>query len=142
MRGTSRLDFSFKTTLPQSKLKSQLLKEAKKQGYSFVYIVRRLYDNTLQNISGLSDNKGTPVLELYRVDVRTGKETPISNGCMDYCNFFLLNQIAAASKENSAYPVMMQVPGAKGSRDFPFAGVPTCIVAPEGILLDRVFIAQ
>lgn len=141
-RGTSRLDFSFKATVPYSKLKSQLLKEAKKQGYTFVYIVRRLSDNTLQNIPNLSDNGGMPVLELYRVDVRTGKETPVPNGSLDYCNFFLLNQIIVASKENAAYPVMMQVPGAKGSRDFPFAGVPTCIVAPEGILLERVFIAQ
>lgn len=136
-RGTSRLDFSFKATVPHSKLKSQLLKEAKKQGYTFVYIVRRLYDNTLQNIPNLSDNGGMPVLELYRVDVRTGKETPIPNGSLDYCNFFLLNQIIVVSKENAAYPVMMQVPGATGTRDFPFAGVPTCIVAPNVILLKQ-----
>lgn len=139
-RGTARLDFSFKATVPHSKLKSQLLKEAKKQGYTFVYIVRQLYDNTLQDIPGLSDNKGTPVLQLYRVDVRTGKETPVSNGCMDNCNFFLLNQIVAVSKENSAYPVMVEVPGTSGSRDFPFAGVPTCIVAPDGILLKSAFL--
>lgn len=139
-RGTARLDFSFKATVPHSKLKSQLLKEAKKQGYTFVYIVRQLYDNTLQDIPGLSDNKGTPVLQLYRVDVRTGKETPVSNGYMDNCNFFLLNQIIAASKENSACPVMVKVPGTSGSRDFPFAGVPTCIVAPDGILLKSAFL--
>ncbi len=138
-RGTSRLDFAFKTTVPHSKLKSQLLKEAKKQGLSYAYIIKRLYDNALQNIPSLSANKGTSVLQLYRVDVRTGKETPVSNGCMDYCNFFLLNQIIAVSKENSAYPVMMQVLGTKGSRDFPFAGVPTCIVAPDGILFKSVF---
>lgn len=139
-RGTARLDFSFKATVPHSKLKSQLLKEAKKQGYTFVYIVRQLYDNTLQNIPSLSDNGGTSVLQLYRVDVRTGKETPVSNGYMDNCNFFLLNQIIAASKENSACPVMVKVPGTSGSRDFPFAGVPTCIVAPDGILMKSAFL--
>ena len=141
-RGTSRIDFSFKAAVPHSKLKSQLLKEAKKQGYTFAYIVRRLYDNTLQNISGLSDDQGTPVLELYRVDVRTGKETPVPNGRLDYCNFFLLNQIMVASKESAAYPVMMKVPGTIGSRDFPFAGVPTCIVAPHGLLLKEIMLGH
>lgn len=141
-RGTSRLDFTFKATVPHSKLKNQLLKEAKKQGYTFAYIVRRLYDNTLQNIPGLSDGQGMPVLELYRVDVRTGKETPIPNGCLDYGNFFLLNQITVASKESAAYPVMMKVPGTSGSRDFPFAGVPTCIVAPHGLLLKKIMLGH
>ena len=139
-RGTSRLDFAFKTTVPHSKLKSQLLKEAKKQGLTYAYIVRYLCDNTLENTLPRIKEEPRMILQLYRVDVRTGKETPVSNGCMDYCNFFMLNQIVAVSKENSAYPVMMQVPGAKGTRDFPFAGVPTCIVAPDGILFKSVFI--
>lgn len=139
-RGTSRLDFAFKTTVPHSKLKSQLLKEAKKQGLTYAYIVRCLCDNTLENTLPRIKEEPRMILQLYRVDVRTGKETPVSNGCMDYCNFFMLNQIVAVSKENSAYPVMMQVPGAKGTRDFPFAGVPTCIVAPDGILFKSVFI--
>ena len=139
-RGTSRLDFVFRTTVPHSKLKNQLLKEAKKQGLSYAYIVRQLCDNTLLNITELSNKRGTPVLQLYRVDVHTGKETPIPNGCMDNSNLFILNKITTVSKENSAYPALMNVPGTSGSRDFPFAGVPTCIVAPDGILLKSAFL--
>lgn len=139
-RGTSRLDFLFKTTVPHSKLKNQLLSEAKKQGLSYAYIIRRLYDNTLQNIVGLSGTQGTPILQLYRVDVRTGNETPVANANLSLCNFFVLNQITAASKENAAYPEMVDVRGVAGSRDFPFAGFPTCIVAPDGLLLKSAFL--
>ncbi|MBR3551098.1 MAG: hypothetical protein IKO09_03780 [Bacteroidales bacterium] len=139
-RGTSRLDFSYRTTVPHSKLKGQLLKEAKKQGLPYAYIIRRLYDNTLQNIVNPSESKGTPVLQLYRVDVRTGKETPVTGANLSSCNFFVLNHITAASKENTAYPVMVDVRGVAGSRDFPFAGVPTCIVAPDGLLLESAFL--
>lgn len=139
-RGTSRLDFAFKTTVPHGKLKSQLLKEAKKQGLKYAYIIRGLSDNSLENILPKTKEKPRIIMQLCRVDVRTGKETPVSNGCMDYCNFFLLNQIIAASKENTTHPVMMKVPGTSGSRDFPFAGVPTCIVAPDGILLKSAFL--
>ena len=139
-RGTSRLDFSFKTTVPHSKLKNQLLADARKQGFSYAYIIRRLHDNTLYNIVNPSESKGTPILQLYRVDVRTGKETPVANANLSSCNFFVLSQITAASKENVAYPVMVDVRGVAGSRDFPFAGVPTCIVAPDGILLKSAFL--
>ncbi len=141
-RGTSRLDFSYRTTVAHSKLKGQLLKEAKKQGLSYAYIIRRLYDNTLQNIVDYSGTQGTPILQLYRVDVRSGQETPVTDANLSSCNFFVLNQITAASKENSAYPVMVGVPGTSGSRDFPFAGVPTCIVAPKGILLQHTFLSK
>ena len=134
-RGTSRLDFSFQTTVPHDKLKSRLLKEAKKQELSYAYIIRRLYDNTLQNISGKPEAQGTPILQLYRVDVRTGEETPVAGANLLSCNFFILNQIATAAKENAACPVMVGVPGVSGSRDFPFAGVPTCVVAPSALLL-------
>lgn len=139
-RGTSRLDFSYKMTVPLNKLKSRLLSEARKQGLSYAYIIRRLYDNTLQNIVNPSESKGTPVLQLYRVDVRTGKETPVTSANLSSCNFFVLNHITAASKENTAYPVMVDVRGVAGSRDFPFAGVPTCIVAPDGLLLESAFL--
>ncbi len=141
-RGTSRLDFSYRTTVPHSKLKGQLLKEAKKQGLSYAYIIRRLYDNTLQNIVDYSGTQGTPILQLYREDVRSGQETPVTDANLSSCNFFVLNQITAASKENAAYPVMVGVPGTSGSRDFPFAGVPTCIVAPKGILLQHTFLSK
>lgn len=139
-RGTSRLDFSYKMTVPRNKLKSRLLSEAKKQGLSYAYIIRRLYDNTLQNVVNPSESKGTPILQLYRVDVRTGKETPVTGANLSSCNFFVLNYITAASKENTAYPVMVDVRGVAGSRDFPFAGVPTCIVAPDGLLLKSAFL--
>ena len=141
-RGASRLDFSFNTTVPHSKLKGQLLKEAKKQGLSYTYIIRRLYDNTLETVVDFPRAQGTPILQLYRVDVRSGQETPVTDANLSSCNFFVLNQITAASKENAAYPVMVGVPGTSGSRDFPFAGVPTCIVAPKGILLQHTFLSK
>jgi len=141
-RGTSRLDFSYKNTVSHSKLKSHLLKEAKKQGLPYAYIIRSLYDNTLQNVMTYSEGNEVPILQLCRVDVRTGKETPVADASLAFCNFSVLNQIIVASKENAAYPVMVSVRGATGTRDFPFAGVPTCIVSPDGLLLKQIPIVQ
>ena len=74
------------------------------------------------------------------MDVRTGKEFPITDAKMPNPNFFLLENILYVSDKQADFPVMMQIPGATGSRDFPFAGVPTCIVAPDGLLLKSAFL--
>ncbi|MBO7647812.1 MAG: hypothetical protein J6S48_00475, partial [Bacteroidales bacterium] len=80
----------------------------------------------------------------YRVDVRTGEEIPVTDVSLmsSYFHFFMLYDIQAVSNHKVAYPVMSKVKGTVGSRDFPFAGVPTCIVAPDGILMNKVSIAQ
>ena len=73
------------------------------------------------------------------MDVRTGEEVPLLGGWKFPYTFLYLDDILYVSDAQAAFPIMMQVPGAKGSRDFPFAGVPTCIVAPDGILFKSVF---
>ena len=140
-QGGNRIDFEHKTTVSHTKLKQVLIKEAKKQGFQYAYILRQAYDHTLQNIFA-DQSYNITLLQLYRVDVRTGKEVPVTGATIGRFNFSMLNNILAVSNRKAAFPVMMKVNGASGSRDFPFAGVPTCIVAPDGILLNRVFIAQ
>lgn len=138
MHGAARLDFDFRTTVSKQKLKGQLLKEARKQGYRYAYIIRQL-DN-VQNID--KETNTNSILQLYRVNVQTGKEEAVANGGSVTISFDILNRLTCVSQEKSAFPIMIRVAGAKGTRDFPFAGVPTCIVAPEGILLNKVSIAQ
>ena len=77
------------------------------------------------------------MLQCYWVNVRTGEEIPIADARMLNPNFDLLQNILYVSDKQESFPVMMQVPGATGTRDFPFAGVPTCIIAPDGILLKQ-----
>ena len=138
-QGGNRIDFEHKTTVSHPKLKQMLINEAKKQGCRYAYILRQMYDHTLQNIS--SDRLDNPtLLQLYRVDVRTGKEVPVTGSSIGRFNFSMLDNILAVSNRNAAFPVMMKVNGASGSRDFPFAGVPTCIVAPDGLLLKSAFL--
>ena len=142
-KGASRLDFDHKTAVSHEKLKKMLLREAKKQGSRHAYILRQVYDENMQNII-CRNNPNLPLLQLYRVDVRTGEEIPVTDAYLmsSYFHFFMLNDIQAVSKQKVAYPVMTKVKGVSGTRDFPFAGVPTCIVAPDGILLNRVSIAH
>jgi predicted Zn-dependent protease len=139
MLGAARLDFDFRTTVPKQKLKGQLLKEARKQGCRYAYIIRQL-DNDGQDVDKETNTKN--ILQLYRVNVQTGKEEVVANGGSVTISFDILNRLLCVSQEKSAFPIMVRVAGAKGTRDFPFAGVPTCIVAPDGMLLYRVFVAQ
>ena len=136
-RGAARLDFEYKATVSHKKLKQLLIKEAKKQGCQYAYIIRQAYDDNMRNISDCKSSSYTPLLQCYRVDVHTGKEIPIVDAKIPNPNFHLLQNILYVSDKQEAFPVMMQVPGASDTRDFPFAGVPTCIVAPSGILLKR-----
>ena len=138
-QGGNRIDFEHKTTVAHAKLKQMLIKEAKKQGCQYAYILRQVYDHTLQNIFA-DQSYNITLLQLYRVDVRTGKEVPVIGASMSNFNFPMLDNILAVSNRNAAFPVMMKVNGASGSRDFPFAGVPTCIVAPDGLLLKSAFL--
>lgn len=133
-RGALRLDFDFQVTQSQSKMKAALIKEARSQGCRYAYIVKRLYDKALQNILDFSENEKDAILQLYRVDVRTGDEVPVPHALLADFNFSNLEDIIFSTKESRAYPVMMSVDGAEGTRDFPFAGVPTTIVAPQGLL--------
>lgn len=129
-RGASRIDVESKTSVPRQKLKQMLIKEAKKQGCRYAYIIRQIDNGSLT-----PGSKGKIIQQLYRVDVRNGKETPVTKGVVMDVNFGMLHGLIATSSSRTAYPVMVRVNGAMGSRDFPFAGVPTCIIAPDGFLL-------
>ncbi len=135
-RGVSRLDFEHTTNVPHAKLKQLLIKEAKKQGLSHAYILRQMAD-----WSDAGDQVGcvstVGLWQLYRVDVRTGRETPVIGATSVPFHFSMLEDILCVSDMDVAFPLMTAVAGAAGTRDFPFAGVPTCIVAPKGLLLKR-----
>lgn len=136
-RGASRIDFTHKATVSHKKLKQQLFKEAKNQGYSYAYIIRQVYNADMRNVI---KGKSAPYMQLmqcYLVNVHTGEEIPIVDARMLSPNFDLLQNILYVSDKQEAFPIMMRVPGATGTRDFPFAGVPTCIVAPNVILLKQ-----
>lgn len=135
-RGASRLDVECKASVPHQKLKQMLMSEAKKQGCRYAYIIRQLDNGSLQNVLG-NNSQCTEILQLYRVDVQNGKEIPVTGGLMVDGNFGMLQDLVAASNASTAYPVMVRVNGTTASRDFPFAGVPTCIIAPDGMLLKR-----
>lgn len=141
-RGATRIDFTHKASVSHKKLKHLLIKEAKSQGCQYAYIIRQAYDDNMCNILDCKSSFYTPLLQCYRVDVRTGEEIPVIGAKMSNPNFNLLQNILYVSDKQEAFPVMMQVPGSTSTRDFPFAGVPTCIVAPEGILLKQVMMAE
>lgn len=134
-RGASRIDFEHKATVSHKKLKQLLIKEAKSQGHSYACIIRQVYSADIQNI--MRSKSYMQMLQCYWVNVRTGEEIPIADARMLNPNFDLLQNILYVSDKQESFPVMMQVPGATGTRDFPFAGVPTCIIAPDGILLKQ-----
>lgn len=135
-RGASRLDVECKASVPHQKLKQMLINEAKKQGCRYAYIIRQIDNGSLHNVLN-KKSQCTEILQLYRVDVQNGKEVPITGGMIVDGNFGMLQDLVAASNTRTAFPIMMRVNGAIGSRDFPFAGVPTCIIAPDGMLLKR-----
>ena len=134
-RGAARIDFEHKATVSHKKLKQLLIKEAKSQGHSYACIIRQVYSADIQNI--MRSKSYMQMLQCYWVNVRTGEEIPIADARMLNPNFDLLQNILYVSDKQESFPVMMQVSGATGTRDFPFAGVPTCIIAPDGILLKQ-----
>jgi predicted Zn-dependent protease len=140
-RGATRLDFEFRTTTSHDKLKQMLVKEAKKQGCRYAYIIRQVFD-----YKGNMEESLTPgnmkLWQLYRVDVRTGTEIPIVGGTLPNFSFSMLENIMCVSDAQEAYSVFAQVRGALGGRDFPYAGVPTCIVAPKSLLFNNLFIGN
>lgn len=140
-RGASRLDVECKASVPHQKLKQMLISEAKKQGCRYAYIIRQIDNGSLHNVL-CNDSQRTEILQLYRVDVQNGKEVPVIGGMIVDGNFGMLQDLVAASNTRTAYPIMMRVNGASISRDFPFAGVPTCIVAPDGMLLKRGIVGR
>lgn len=141
-RGASRLDFEFRTAASHAKLKQMLVKEAKKQGCQYAYIIRQFQDEDLDNIVGRNSSEGVKILQLYRLDVRTGEETAVVGGVMPALRFPMLEKIQCASDAREAYPVFSQVRGAECSRDFPFAGIPTCIIAPNALLFNNLSIGN
>lgn len=139
-RGANRIDFEYKRTVSHAKLRQMLIKEAKKQGCRYAYILRQVSEPSIQNVQDPISPYTIDLLQLYRVDVRTGQEVPLLD-CFHFpYTIRNLKDILYVSDTQTAFPVMMKVSGATGTRDFPFAGVPTCIVAPDGILLKWVFI--
>jgi predicted Zn-dependent protease len=135
-RGASRLDVECKASVPHQKLKQMLISEAKKQGCRYAYIIRQIDNGSLQSVLG-NDTHRIEILQLYRVDIQNGKEVPVIGGMIVDGNFGMLQDLVATSNTRTAYPIMTRVNGTTTSRDFPFAGVPTCIVAPDGMLLRR-----
>lgn len=135
-RGANRIDVECKTSVPHQKLKQMLINEAKKQGYRYAYIIRQIDNGSPHNVVS-NDSQRTEILQLYRVDVHNGKEIPVTGGMILDGTFGMLRDLIAASNTSTAYPIMMRVNGTTTSRDFPFAGIPTCIVAPDGMLLRR-----
>lgn len=141
-RGASRLVFICQSSISSDKLKQMLVKEAKKQGCRYAYIIRRVLDDDFLNIQPKNSGDDLELLQLYRVDVRTGKETPVVGGRMPNFCFAMLEELLCASDSRKANAVMVRTGGATGSRDFPFAGVPTCIVAPEMLLFKKLCVEE
>ena len=138
-RGAARIDFEHKKKLPHAKLKQGLIKEAKKQGCRYAFILRQVSDPTMQNVQE-STTYPMDLLQLYRVDVRTGQEVPLIDCIHLPYTIRHLQGILYVSDTQVSFPVMMRVSGATGTRDFPFSGIPTCIVAPKSILLKQLHI--
>ena len=105
-KGASRIDFEHKTSVSHKKLKQMLIKEAKKQGCQYAYIIRQFYDAGMQNIMDKKSSDHVQLLQCYRVDVRTGKEIPIIDAKMPSPNFYLLENILYVSDKQAAFPVI------------------------------------
>lgn len=95
---------------PMSKMKAQLISEAKKAGLDHTYCLRNIRYNCYL---------------LTRIDVKTGKETVINVNTPKFGRRELMHVISASKEEDiQNYP-------------YPTSGLPT-MIAPEGMLLESV----
>ena len=95
---------------PRSKMKGQLISEARKAGLDHTYCLRNIRYNCYL---------------LTRIDVKTGKETVINVNTPEFGRRELMHVISASKEEDiQNYP-------------YPTSGLPT-MIAPEGMLLESV----
>lgn len=100
-------------TVSAAKLKSELLKMAKKQDLDYAYIVRK---------------EKAPATYLYRVDVKTGEESMVRSADIVGLTLNRMRKIPGVSKQESIRNFMY------GS----MFSVPTSVISPQAVLLDDV----
>lgn len=104
-----------KQTEPVSQLKQKLINAAKEEDYAYAYIIRKL-------------NANTPI-QIRRVDVTTGTETPIRGAVIQDLLLRSMKRISGVSSEENIYNRVVN-------------DVKTSYVVPSAILLDEVDILK
>lgn len=149
---------SIETSKGQSlkKLKKKLLKMAKSEGLDYGIIIRKLkttvngIDHRMNPMSWLTLGRGgrdatslTDLLLVYKVDVKTGKETLVRSVKLGGISLSALRHIEAASKDAFLYNTI--TPGVSGldvwysySRQVSHQGVPSSYIVPRGILFEEL----
>ncbi len=134
MVGAGVLRLTCHQTANTQNLKKMLCKKARVAGYSHAYIIRKFYSWNMSEYWSVPDFHP---LYMVQVDVRTGKEIPVRMACAQDRHFYDFLNASAATKELSAYNMMLN-----GSRysgvEPPLSGIPCSVIVPNMLLFDRM----
>ncbi|MBR6160975.1 MAG: hypothetical protein IKQ75_03815 [Bacteroidales bacterium] len=115
-------------------LKKMLCKKARAAGYHYAYIIRKFHSRNMSEYWSVEDFRP---LYMVQVDVHTGKETPVRMFCAHDRHFYDFLNVSMATKELSAYNLMVD-----GSRHSgicpPLEGIPCSVIVPNMLLFDRM----
>jgi len=113
------LEITSSQTLTPARLRQRLLSTARSEGLDYAYIVRQI--------------SSTP--KIYRVDVRTGRETLMRSPDIERITISRLQRFDAVSNQEFVANRMFGIRAADGSRSVP---MPISIICPGAILLQDV----
>jgi len=123
------IDVSYSKGKSLKSLRKEALKEAKKNGLQYIYVVRRFYT------PGSSDQE-MPVsqpLAIYKVMVKTGEEQLVRSAYINQFGLSDLKQIAGATTEQSVYNTMVSSGG---------PSMPASFILPQAVVLNEVTIEK
>ena len=144
------IEVTAKKTVSADKMKKQLINMAKKKGFEYAYIVRKIgssapigddVESITASVMAMMSGK-TPAekpVYIYRVSVKDGTETLVRTASFPGITFDSFKEVSAVSDKKQAWNLpIASKSGLSGLLSQAGVGVPASFVVPNGILLPGI----
>jgi len=146
------IEMTAKQTVTSDKMKKQLIAAAKKKGYEYAYIVRKIGSPapigddvesiTATVMSMMSGKKPTEKpTYIYRVSVKDGTETLVRTATVSAVSIDAFKEVAAVSDKRQAWNIPVIARSGMGglfSQAVGEGGILASFIVPQGILLQAI----
>ncbi|NLI10706.1 MAG: hypothetical protein GX447_08145 [Elusimicrobia bacterium] len=117
--------------LDSPSVKEKLISLGKEQELDYVLVVKKI-----ASYKDSESNLGNPILA-YKLDLKTGKETPLNISEFEGIGLRALRDIEAVSSKNQVYNFYQ-----RGPYSYSASAVPTSIICPQDILIREIEIKK
>lgn len=127
----------------EEKLKKKLITQAKSDGYKYAYIIRKMADRNMTDITNskayFTSTKTYLPIYLYRIDVSTGNETLVRMAQTENITIKTFKQLSLTSKTMQAYNTLSEGNYFfRGTEVLPISGVPCSLIVPNELLFNEL----